>query len=118
MVNHLQNKTSRLKSQVEIYENQLKRKSDLLNETQANDDRFEEIKKKAESSIVEVKRLAHIEMQRAVIASETKASEILKKERERYEKNLEEIKRMYLIKENTNLRQEENFLEVCISYRI
>ena len=48
MVNHLQNKTSRLKTQVENYENQLKRKSDLLNENQANDDRIEEIKKSSQ----------------------------------------------------------------------
>ena len=107
MVNHLQLKTNRLRSQVENYENQLKRKSDY----EMNDERIEEIKKKAEHSINEVKRQAHIEMQRAVIASENKASEVLKKERERHDKSLEEIKRKFS-KENGNVRQEDNFLEV------
>jgi len=107
MVNHLQLKTNRLRNQVDNYENQLKRKND----SEMYEERADEIKKKVENSINEVKRQAHIEMQRAVINAENKASEILKKERERHEKNLEEIKRRYL-KENSLLKQEDNILEV------
>ena len=112
MLNHLQAKADRLKNRADNYENQLKRKNESpLDNSLSTDGLIEEIKKKADNSINEVKRQAHVEIQRAVTSSENKSNEILKKERERFDKILEDIKRKYLISAS-NTKQEDNLLEV------
>ena len=118
MLSHLQSKTNHMKTRIDQYENHLKRKNDFhpVN-NESTDERIEEIKKKAEFSLIECKRQAHLDIQRAVTSTEIKAGEILKKEREKFEKTLEELKKKYLI-ESSNVRQDDNLLEVIYLHKV
>ena len=109
IISQVQHKSIRLKTRAESYENQLKRKNDF--DSSNNDERIDEIRKKAENTINEVKRQAHMELQRVINASEIKTNEILKKEREKFEIALDEFKKHYMI-ENSNFKQSDNLIEV------
>lgn len=63
----------------------------------------------------EVKRQAYSEMQKAINAAEHRASEILVKEREKFENILKETKKQVQYEATiSNSRQEDNILDVSL----
>ena len=57
------------------------------------EDKVNEIKRKAEDAVTDIKKQASAELQKAMIAAELKASDIIKRERDHFEKVMHDARK-------------------------
>ena len=77
------------------------------------DDRVNEVKKRAEEAVSDVKRQAVVELQKAVSAAEDKANDALTLANQRMDQAVQEARRQ-ASEESSNINQTEHSKDVCI----
>jgi hypothetical protein len=121
----LQTKTIQFHRQSDSYEGEIKRKqADLITTTIKHaEDRVNEIKKKADEAVNDMRKQASNELQKAVMAAEYKANEIIKRERDHFDmvmhethkKVKEEMANKSIIQQCDNLDEVEKIDLLIIS---
>ncbi|XP_022254577.1 protein CBFA2T1-like isoform X1 [Limulus polyphemus] len=90
-----------------------KQTSDIMIHYKSAEERVSEVRRRAEEAVNEVKRQAVAELQKAVSAAETKASELVATERAKMEKLIEEAKRQATEEALCKANKQEDCTENC-----
>ncbi|CAF0955621.1 unnamed protein product [Didymodactylos carnosus] len=107
----LQQKDTHLRRLVETNDLEWRRRhSELLTQTE---DRIMEVRRKAEETVIEIKRQGLIDIQKAVSNSEQKSSELLTCEREQFQRITQEVKQKSFEDAYTLLNIQEDGPEQC-----